>query len=632
MKTKFNKKQKNIIYRLAIGVVIFIIGLILPENLVKVGNVDIVQLLINLAACIVISYDLLIKTVKKISKGEFFNEDTLMTIAAIGAFCTGQFEEATEVMLFFQVGALFESYSVSSSRDSVSQLMEMYPEEAVVIRDGKEETVSPEEVEIGETVIVRPGEKIPVDGIVLKGNSAVDTSALTGESAPVNTVENDEILSGSINLSSVLEIKCTKAFEESTVSKILELVENATENKSETEGFVSKFAKYYTPIVVILAVLVAFIPPLISLAIGNPVSFIKWIKRALIFLVVSCPCAIVISVPLAFFGSIGGASRNGILIKGGNFVEALSKAKVAAMDKTGTLTEGVFAVAEVKPVGISEEELIKTAAYVESYSNHPIAHSLKKAYNKEIDKSIIADYTEKAGYGIKAVLDGKEVIAGKWEYMADSGIKCEKSDYVGTVVYLAINNKFAGYIGIRDSIKKNSPDAISKMKSLGVKVCAMLTGDSEKIGAYVAKTLKLDKVYTKLLPGDKVDRMKELKALCSKGETLIFAGDGMNDAPVLSYSDVGIAMGALGSDAAIEAADVVIMDDDPIKIADSIEISKKCMKIVWFNVAFALCIKILVLILATVGVANMVMGIFADVGVSIICILNSMRTLRFTKK
>ncbi len=638
MKIKFNKKQKKIFNRIIIGFVLFIAGIIVehtvPENILTFGTkINFVLLIINLAACIIVSYDVLIKTGKMIARGKVFNEEFLMCLAVFGAFCTGEFEEAVEVMLFFQIGQLFENYAVGMSRNSISDLMTMYPEEAVVIRDGKEITVDPDEVVVGDTVLVKPGEKVPVDGTIMKGSATVDTSALTGESVPSSLKEGDMILSGSINLSGVLEIKAEKEFGESTVSKILELVENASEKKSHAENFVGKFAKYYTPIVVILALLVAFVPPFVSLVMGADSQFVMWIQRALIFLVVSCPCAIVISVPLAFFGSIGGASKDGILIKGGNSLEALAKSEIVVMDKTGTLTEGKFSVSEVKPCeNISNESLIEYAALAESFSNHPIALSLKNAYAKEIDKSRVSDVKEISGFGVSAKIDEKEVFAGKYDLLKNNNIDAKQSDFKGTIVYVAVSGKYIGYVGISDKIKADSPAAVAEMKKLGVKQTVMLTGDSKATGEYVASQLKLDKVYTKLLPADKVEKMEELRKTLSKNGTIIFAGDGMNDAPVLASVDAGIAMGAMGSDAAIEAADIVIMDDKPSKIPVAIKHSKKCMSIVWGNVVFALFIKCLVLFLATIGHANMFMGILADVGVTIVCILNSMRTLRNIKK
>lgn len=633
MKIRMNRKQKNIIYRLIIGAAIFAAGFAVPENIITFGTkIDFSSLFINLAACIIISYDLIINTCKRIARGEIFNEDFLMCIAAAGAFCTGEFHEAVEVMMFFQAGQLFESYSVSSSRESISGLMNMYPEKAVVIRDGEEITVSPDEICTGETILVRPGEKIPVDGTIIKGESSVDTSALTGESIPQHLKAGSEIISGSVNMSGVLQIRADKAFEDSTAAKILELVENASDKKSSAENFVSRFAKYYTPVVVILAFLAAFVPPLISLMTGGSAMWISSIKNALIFLVVSCPCAVVISVPLAFFGAIGGASKDGILIKGGNYLESLSKADAVVMDKTGTLTEGKFSVTEIKPVDISKEELLKYASYAEYFSNHPIAVSLKNAYNKEIDTSLISDVSEKAGYGVCAKADGVKIIAGKYDFLKNSGITPPPCSFAGTVVYVAADGKYSGYIGISDKIKPDSAGAVEKMRKLGIKTITMLTGDSKETGEHVGRMLGLDMVYSKLLPADKVTKMQEMKSSCRKGSTIIFAGDGMNDAPVLSAADVGIAMGALGSDAAIEAADIVIMDDKPSKIPSAIKRAKKCMGIVWTNVVFALGIKVLVLILAATGNATMLMGIFADVGVSIICILNSMRMLGKNKK
>lgn len=638
MKTKFNKKQKKIIKYTLIGLIVYVFGMIILHFLPIEKNDTIYKILnfiLALGASIIMGHDLIRKVSKTITKGQIFDENFLMLLAVFGALCTRQYNESVEVLLFFQIGDLFESYSVSSSRNAIQSLVEMVPEEATVVRNGKEEVVSPDEIEIGETIIIRPGEKIPVDSIVTKGNSAIDTSALTGESIPTDVAPGDSVLSGSINMSGLLEIKSQKEFGDSTASKILELVENASDNKSEAEGFVARFAKYYTPIVVFLAIAVAFIPPIITLIAGGGNVFIEWIKRALIFLVVSCPCAIVISVPLAFFGSIGGASKSGILIKGSNFVEKLAKAEAVVMDKTGTLTEGKFSVTEISPAnGFTKDQLLKYAALSEKYSNHPIALSLRNAFaegGNDIENEKSEDVKEIAGFGVSAVIDGKEILCGKYDLMKNNSIEASESDFAGTVVYVSVDGKYAGYIGISDKIKSDSKEAVSGMRKLGVKVLAMLTGDSDKIGKHVADELKLDRVYSKLLPEDKVIKLKEVKEEIGEKGTVAFAGDGMNDAPVLTAADVGIAMGALGSDAAIEAADVVIMDDKPSRIPEAISISQKCMRIVYFNVTFALIVKITILVLATLGKANMLMGIFGDTGVSIICILISMLTLRKIK-
>ena len=546
-----------------------------------------------------------------------------MTIATIGAFAIGEYPEAVAVMLFYQVGEMFQSYAVDKSRKSIASLMDIRPDFANIKKNGSIEKVSPDKINIGDIIIVKPGEKVPLDGTIVDGNSMLDTSALTGESVPREVSIGDEVLSGSINQNGLIEIKVTKNFGESTVSKILDLVENASSKKSKSENFISKFAKYYTPIVVVIAVLLAIIPPIIF----KETEFIQWLYRALTFLVVSCPCALVISIPLGFFGGIGGASKLGVLVKGSNYLEALSKTEVVVFDKTGTLTEGVFEVKKVNSVDITKEDLIKYAAYAESFSNHPIANSLKKAYGKDIDNKKISETHELSGLGVNAVVDGKEVFVGNEKLMQEKNIEYIKCNEIGTILYVAINNQFNGTIIISDKIKADAKETIEKLKKNNVKKIVMLTGDKKAVGESVAKELGLDEVYTELLPNNKVEKVEELMKSKSKKGKLAFVGDGINDAPVLAISDIGIAMGGLGSDAAIEAADVVLMTDEPSKVVDAIKISKKTLKIVKQNIIFAIAVKILVLILSAIGLSNMWQAVFADVGVSVLAILNALRVL-----
>ena len=573
---------------------------------------------------LIVGLDIIIKAIRNIFRGKVFDENFLMALATIGAFAIGEFPEAVAVMLFYQVGELFQSYAVDKSRKSIASLMDIRPDYANVKRNNEISKINPEEVKIGETIIVKPGEKIPLDGKIIKGNSMLDTSALTGESLPREVKENDEVLSGCINQNGLLEIEVTKEFGESTVSKILDLVENASSKKSKSENFITKFAKYYTPAVVIIAVFLAVIPTLVI----EGAEFTDWLYRALTFLVVSCPCALVISIPLGFFGGIGGASKKGILVKGSNYLEALSNSEIVVFDKTGTLTKGVFEVQKIEPVGISKEELIKYAAYAESYSNHPISVSIKKAYGEEINTNLISKTEELSGRGVVATIEDKEVLAGNEKLMQEKNIKYTKCNEVGTIVYIAINKEFAGYIVISDEIKEDSKKAINDLKKNNIKQTVMLTGDKKDVGESVAKELGIDKVYTELLPDGKVEKVEQLlKEKTEKGK-LAFVGDGINDAPVLALADIGIAMGGLGADSAIEAADIVIMTDEPSKINIAMKISKKTMRIVKQNIIFAIGIKIAVLILSAFGLSTMWEAVFADVGVSVIAIINSLRALK----
>ena len=580
--------------------------------------------MLYIIAYLIVGFEVILEAIENIFKGKVFDENFLMSIATIGAFAIGEFPEAVAVMLFYQVGELFQSYAVDKSRKSIASLMDIRPDYANVKRNNEISKINPEEVKIGETIIVKPGEKIPLDGKIIKGNSMLDTSALTGESLPREVKENDEVLSGCINQNGLLEIEVTKEFGESTVSKILDLVENASSKKSKSENFITKFAKYYTPAVVIIAVFLAVIPTLVI----EGAEFTDWLYRALTFLVVSCPCALVISIPLGFFGGIGGASKKGILVKGSNYLEALSNSEIVVFDKTGTLTKGVFEVQKIEPVGILKEELIKYAAYAESYSNHPISVSIKKAYGEEIDTNLISKTEELSGRGVVAKIEDKEVLAGNEKLMQEKNVKYTKCNEVGTIVYIAINKEFAGYIVISDEIKEDSKKAINDLKRNNIKQTVMLTGDRKDVGESVAKELGIDKTYTELLPDGKVEKVEQLlKEKTEKGK-LVFVGDGINDAPVLALADIGIAMGGLGADSAIEAADIVIMTDEPSKINTAINISKKTMRIVKQNIVFAIGIKIAVLILSAFGLSTMWEAVFADVGVSVIAIINSLRALK----
>lgn len=576
---------------------------------------------------LIVGFSILKKAIRNIFRGKVFDENFLMAVATLGAFGVGEFPEAVAVMLFYQIGELFQSYAVDKSRKSISSLMDIRPDYANVIRDEKEEKVDPDEVKIGEIIVVKPGEKIPLDGTIIEGKTMLDTKALTGESVPVETKENDEVLSGSINESGKILVKVSKEYGESTVSKILDLVENASSKKSKSENFITKFAKYYTPTVVIIAVILAIVPPFIF----KGTSFTEWIYRALSFLVVSCPCALVISIPLSFFGGIGGASKMGILIKGSNYLEALASTEIAVFDKTGTLTKGVFEVQKIETTNISKDELLEIAAYAENYSNHPIAKSIKNVYKKEIDTNRIKDIKEISGHGISVTIDDKNVLIGNEKLMEENKIQYTKSEDVGTILYIAINNEYKGLIIISDEIKEDALGLMKNLRNLGVKKTVMLTGDKKTVGEDVGEKLGLDEVYTELLPDGKVEKVESLMREKTEKGKLVFVGDGINDSPVLAMSDIGIAMGALGSDAAIEAADVVIMTDEPSKIADSIGLSRKTMKIVKENIVFAIFIKVLVLVLTAIGLSTMWEAVFADVGVSIIAIVNALRMLKVKK-
>ena len=609
--------MKKEIIKIVIALILFLVALIVPlqSQLINNGLFVISYLIVGL--------EIVLKAIRNIFKGKVFDENFLMAIATIGAFVIGEYPEAVAVMLFYQIGEAFQDYAVDKSRKSIISLMDIRPDFANIQRNGKIDKINPEEVNVGDIIVVKPGEKVPLDGIIVKGTSMIDTSALTGESVPKEIKEQDEILSGCINENGVLEVKVTKKFGESTASKILDLVENASSKKSKSENFISKFAKYYTPIVVVTAVLLAIIPPMIF----NRAEWIEWIHRALTFLVVSCPCALVISIPLGFFGGIGGASKIGVLVKGSNYLEALSNTEIMVLDKTGTVTEGVFEVQQINPIEISKEDLIKYATYAESFSNHPIAISLKKAYGKEIVNKEVSETQELSGLGVRAVIDGESVLVGNEKLMKENCIDYIKSEEIGTILYIAVNNKFAGTIVISDKIKTDAKETIDKLKKDNIKKIVMLTGDKRKVGENVAKKLGIDEVYTELLPSDKVEKVEELMKNKSENGNLAFIGDGINDAPVLAISDIGIAMGGLGSDAAIEAADVVLMTDEPSRVVDAIKISKKTMTIVKQNIIFAISIKLIVLILSAIGISNMWQAVFADVGVSILAILNALRAL-----
>ena len=586
-------------------------------------NNEWLQIALFIISYIIVGGDVVKRAVKNIFKGQVFDENFLMSIATIGAFFIGEYPEGVAVMLFYQVGELFQSYAVGKSRKSIASLMDIRPDYANVKKGDELVKVDPDEVQIGDIIVIKAGEKIPLDGKVIEGSSMIDTSALTGESIPREVEVGSDILSGCININGVITAEVTKEFGESTVSKILDLVENASSKKSNSEQFITKFARYYTPVVVIIAVFLAIIPPLVI----DGATFSDWIYRALAFLVVSCPCALVISIPLSFFGGIGGASKKGVLVKGSNYLEALAETEIVVFDKTGTLTKGVFNVQEIHPEGVSKEELLELTAHAESYSNHPISLSLKRAYSKEIDNGRISDVEEISGHGVIATVDGKKVMAGNIKLMKMMDIPYFKGELIGTIVHVAVNNKYIGYIVIADEVKEDSAQAIKELKAANIKQTVMLTGDNKSIGSKVAKELGLDKVYAELLPADKVEKLEELFSQKSKKGKLAFVGDGINDAPVLARADIGIAMGGLGSDAAIEAADVVIMTDEPSKIATTMKISKKTLKIAHQNIVFAIGIKIIVLILSAFGITTMWAAIFADVGVTIIAVLNAFRAL-----
>ena len=612
-------KKKGI--KIIVSLILFLIAFIIDFENVWINNI------LFIISYIIVGLEIVRKAIRNIFRGKVFDENFLMTVATIGAFGIGEFPEAVAVMLFYQVGELFQSYAVNQSRKSIANLMDIRPDYANIEKDGEIQKVDPDEVKIGDIIVIKPGEKVPLDGVVLEGKSTLDTKALTGESLPREISEGDDVLSGCINQAGVIKVKVTKEYGESTVSKILDLVENASSKKSKSENFITKFAHYYTPIVVIIAVLLAILPPIFI----EGALFTDWLYRALSFLVVSCPCALVISIPLSFFGGIGGASKMGILIKGSNYLEAIANTEIIVFDKTGTLTEGVFEVQKVNSVGISEDELLRIAAYAENYSNHPISISLKSAFNQEIDERLIEKTEELSGRGIKARIENKDVLVGNEKLMNENKINFEKCDEVGTILYVAIDSKFAGYILIADKIKEDSKNAIKLLKKNNIKQTVMLTGDRKNVGENVAKTLEIDKVYTELLPDGKVEKVESLLKEKSEKGKLAFVGDGINDAPVLALADIGIAMGGLGSDAAIEAADVVLMTDEPSKIVDAISLSKKTMRIVKQNIIFAISVKVLVLILSAFGLSTMWEAVFADVGVSIIAILNALRVLKVDK-
>lgn len=623
-----NKKQKKMLTRIIIASVMVILLNIVPVR-------GLLQLLLYLAAYLVIGYDILRKAGKGIVNRRVFDENFLMAIATVGAFVlaiysgSGDYNEAIAVMLFYQIGELFQSYAVGKSRKNISALMDIRPDYANVERDGKLEQVDPDEVMVDSVIIVQPGEKVPIDGIVLEGASSLNTSALTGESLPRDVKSGDEIISGCINMTGVLKIRTTREFGESTVSKILELVENSSSRKSKSENFISKFARVYTPAVCYGALVLAVIPPLVQmLFLGGPAQWSDWIYRALTFLVISCPCALVISIPLSFFAGIGGASKEGVLIKGSNYMETLSQADCVVFDKTGTLTQGVFEVSGIHHNKLEDEKLLEYAALAECASSHPISKSIQRAYGKEIDRNRVTDVSEVSGHGIIAKVDGNEVAAGNGKLMDQLGIAYKDCHKVGTIIHMAINGEYAGHIVISDVIKPHAKEALAELKKAGVKKTVMLTGDAKRVAEEVAGSLGIDEVYSELLPGDKVTKVEELLAAKSGKEKLAFVGDGINDAPVLTRADIGIAMGAMGSDAAIEAADVVLMDDDPMKIAKAIKISRKCLGIVYQNIIFALVIKFACLGLGAIGIANMWFAIFADVGVMVIAVLNAIRALR----
>lgn len=602
---------------LAIGFILFAIAIFIGEEKSYVPY-------IYALSYVLVGGKVVLSAIRNIFRGQVFDENFLMTVATLGAFAIGNHPEGVAVMIFYEIGELFQSYAVNRSRKSISSLMDIRADYANLITDGEEKKVDPSEIKIDDIIVIKPGERVPLDGIVIEGNSSLDTSALTGESLPRNIELNDEILAGVINLTGVIRVKVTKEFGESTVSRILELVQNASSKKAQTEKFITKFARYYTPVVVLSAVALAMIPPLVV----EGALFSDWVYRALIFLVVSCPCALVVSIPLGLFAGIGGASKNGVLIKGGNYLEALKDVETVVFDKTGTLTKGVFKVVKINTNNIEESELLRIAATGESFSNHPIAQSILKAYGNEVDKSIISNYEEISGNGIKVNIDNKEVLLGNYKLMNSNGIKYNNSEEIGTVVHVVVEGEYKGSIVIADEVKEDSKEAIEMLKKIGVKKCVMLTGDNKKVAEKIAEELGLDEVYAELLPTDKVVMVEKLLKEKSEKGKLAFVGDGINDAPVLARADVGVAMGGIGSDAAIEAADVVLMRDNPSSLVDAIEIGRKTNRILWQNIIFSLGVKIAVLIPAAIGIANMWEGVFADVGVTLIAVLNSMRALR----
>ena len=615
-----NKKQKKMLIRIIVSLVLVVVFSQLPvEGYLRFG--------LFMIPYLIIGYDILKKAFKGIMNKQVFDENFLMAVATVGAILLGDYTEGTSVMLFYQIGELFQSYAVGKSRRNISELMDIRPDYANVEKDGELEQVDPDEVEIGTVIVVQPGEKVPIDGVITEGTSTLNTSALTGESLPRSAKVGDEVISGCINMTGLLKIRTTKEFGESTVSKILELVENSSSRKSKSENFISKFAKYYTPAVCYGALALALIPPIILLIMGKPVMWGEWIYRALTFLVISCPCALVISIPLSFFAGIGGASNQGVLVKGSNYLETLAQTKYVVFDKTGTMTQGVFEVSGIHHSEMPDEKLLEYAALAECSSSHPISKSLQKAYGKPIARNRVTDIEEISGNGVIAKVDGVSVAAGNSKLMNRLGVSYQECHHVGTVVHMAVDGKYAGHILISDIVKPHAKEAIAELKKAGITKTVMLTGDSKRVADQVAADLGINEVYSELLPADKVTKVEELLANKTEKEKLAFVGDGINDAPVLSRADIGIAMGALGSDAAIEAADIVLMDDDPLKISKAIKIARKCIRIVYENIYFAIGIKVLCLILGAVGIANMWMAIFADVGVMIIAVLNAIRAL-----
>ena len=623
-----NKRQKNVLYRIIASVLLLIV-ISATAHMHWITAVQ--QSVLLLAVYLIIGYDILRKAIKGILHRQVFDENFLMAVATIGAIFLQEYLEGVAVMLFYQIGELFQSVAVGKSRRNIAALMDIRPDYANVMIDGELKQIDPDEIEIGTRIVVQPGERIPIDGVIMDGSSTLNTSALTGESVPRTVKKDDTVISGCINLSGVLEIQTTKNFEDSTVSKILDMVENASSKKSRSEAFISRFAHYYTPAVVYSALALAILPPIVSLLMGIDSNWSEWIYRALTFLVISCPCALVISIPLSFFAGIGGASNAGVLVKGSNYLEALASTKYVVFDKTGTMTQGVFEVSGIHHASIEEDKLLELAAMAESYSTHPISKSLLQAYGNPVDKERIKNVEEISGHGVIAQIDDKEVLVGNDKLMKKYGIEYKPCHDVGTIVHIAINQKYVGHILISDKIKPHAKEAIARLKEVGIKETIMLTGDVRTVANKVASDLNIDKVYSELLPQDKVNKVEELLEKKQEKEKLAFVGDGINDAPVLSRVDVGIAMGALGSDAAIEAADIVLMDDDPLKIAKAIKIAKKCLRIVYENIYFAIGVKIICLILSAFGIGNMWLAIFADVGVMVIAVLNAIRTLNVKK-
>ena len=620
-----NKKQKKMLARIIISAVLIVLFSMLPID-------GYVQFGLFMIPYLVIGYDILKKAWKGILNRQVFDENFLMAVATVGAILLGDYSEGVAVMLFYQIGELFQSYAVGKSRRNISELMDIRPDYANIEVDGKLEQVDPDEVEIGTVIVVQPGEKVPIDGVIIDGVSTLNTSALTGESLPRDAKAGDEVISGCINMTGVLKIRTIREFGESTVSKILELVENSSSRKSKSENFISKFAKYYTPVVCYGALALAFIPPIVLLIMGKPAMWGDWIYRALTFLVISCPCALVISIPLSFFAGIGGASNQGVLVKGSNYLETLAQTSYVVFDKTGTMTQGVFEVSGVHHNEISDQKLLEYAALAECSSSHPISKSLQKAYGKPIDRNRVTNIEEISGNGVTAKVDGISVAAGNAKLMKRLGISYQECHHVGTVIHMAVDGRYEGHILISDILKPHAKEAIAELKKAGIKKTVMLTGDSKRVADQVAKELGIEEVYSELLPADKVSKVEELLHQKSEKEKLAFVGDGINDAPVLSRADIGIAMGALGSDAAIEAADIVLMDDDPLKISKAIKIARKCIHIVYENIYFAIGIKLICLVLGAIGIANMWVAIFADVGVMIIAVLNAIRALNVKRK